>query len=55
MKTTTHKLIKTLVIDPAMRRYRTVLEAQIDKEIRAGTFSRDLSAKVDDLLVLLEN
>ena len=46
-------LIKRLLIDPALRRYKRQLESQIDRDIEAGTFDRELSARVDAVLLLL--
>ncbi len=44
---------KRFLIDPVLRRYKRELEARIDRNVKAGTFDRELSAKVDATLFLL--
>jgi hypothetical protein len=42
------------VIYPVLRFYRRILERQIAREIKAGTYTRELSTRVDALTILLE-
>jgi len=47
-------LTARLCIAPILRLYQRQLEAEMEREIQAGTFSREVSAKMDALLFLLE-